>query len=111
MKPRISKRETNRQRWRERINTWKDSDLSQKAFCEAHHLSVASFRRWLQIFKAEDRDAGVGAREPIRFLPVKLHEPASCNLTLCICNDLRVEIAPGFSPQLLRQVIQVLRAT
>ena len=111
MKPRISKREINRQRWRERIEAWKGSHLSQKAFCETHHLSFASLRRWRQIFKAEASEAVVASNEAVRFVPVKLHEPTCANLTLCIDNDLRVEIGPGFNPQLLQQVIQVLRAS
>ncbi len=111
MKPRISKRATNRQRWRERIDAWKDSHLSQKAFCEAQHLSVASFRRWRQIFTAEDGEAVVSRTEPVRFVPVKVHEPPCSKLMLCIHTDLRIEVAPGFDPQLLQQVIQVLRAS
>jgi len=111
MNPSVSKREINRQRWRERIDAWKDSGQSQKAFCKAHHLSFASFRRWRGIFKEDNIEGVVTTAEPVRFLPVRVHEPTSNNLTIHIEDDLRIEIAQGFDPQLLRQVLQVLRAS
>jgi len=111
MKARVSKREINRQRWRERIDTWEESNLSQKAYCEVHHLSFGSFRRWRRLFKAEAAQAGVTPSEPVHFLPVKVTEPACTNLTLHFQDDLRIEVATGFNTQLLRQVIQVLRSS
>jgi hypothetical protein len=49
----LSKREINRQRWYERIEDWKQSGLTQKAFCERHHLGLASFQRWRRIFMTQ----------------------------------------------------------
>ena len=111
MKRSVSKREINRQRWRDRINTWKDSGQSQKEFCKAHHLSFASFRRWRGIFKAEAAEGVIATAEPVRFLPVRVHEPTYTNLTIHIQDDWRIEISKGFDPQLLRQVLQMLRAS
>jgi hypothetical protein len=111
MKRSVSKREINRQRWRERIKAWEDSGQSQQEFCKAHHLGFASFRRWRGIFKAENAEGVVATAEPVRFLPVSVHTPTYTNLTLHIQDDFRIEIADGFDPQLLRQVLQVLRAS
>jgi hypothetical protein len=111
MNPSLSKSEINRQRWRERVNAWKDSGQSQKEFCKAHHLGFATFRRWRGIFKAENAEGVVATAEPVRFLPVSVHEPPYTNLTIHIQDDLRIELAPGFDPQLLRQVLQVLRTS
>ena len=38
MNPSLAKREANRQRWFDRIETWKQSGLTQKAFCEQQQL-------------------------------------------------------------------------
>ena len=111
MSPSLSKREINRQRWRERIGAWRESGQSQKAFCKAHHLSFASFRRWRGIFKGDSAEGVVTTTEPVRFLPVSVHEPTYTNLRIHIQDDLRIEVAQGFDPQLLRQVLQVLRAS
>ena len=111
MSPSLSKREVNRQRWRERTDAWEDSNQTQEAFCTAHHLSFASFRRWRRIFRTEDSEGVVNSTEPVRFLSVRVNDAESSNLTVLIHNDLRVEVPSGFDPHLLQQVIQVLRAS
>jgi len=111
MNPSLSKREINRQRWRERINAWTNSNQSQQAFCKAHHLGYASFRRWRRLLKAEESEAAVDATDMVRFLPVKVHDTPPSNLTVLIQDDLRIEVQTGFNPHLLQQIIQVLRAS
>ncbi len=109
MNPSLSKREVNRQRWHERIKAWENSSQCQRTFCKDHHLGYASFRRWRQILKAEDSEELVTPTEPVRFLPVKVQAEKPANLTILIQDDLRIEVPAGFNPQLLQQVIQVLR--
>lgn len=111
MKRSVSKREADRQRWLERINACQDSNQSQKAFCKEHQLGYASFRRWRRLLKAEDAKAVVTPSEPVRFLPVNVQDPILSNLMIHIQNDLRIEVVPGFNPQLLQQVLQMLRAS
>ena len=41
----LSKRATNRQGWFDRIEDWKQSGLTQKAFCEQQQLGLGSFRK------------------------------------------------------------------
>ncbi len=104
----LSKREINRQRWRERINAWKRSGQSQKAFCEHQQLGLASFRRWCGIFKAE---AASDKPAPIGLLPVRVTAAKPAPLTVVLDDDLRIEIPPGFDPHALRQLVRVLRAS
>ena len=111
MNPSLSKREINRQRWRERISAWKNSGQSQKAFCEDRHLGLASFQRWHRILKAEESEGSMTPSEAIHFLPVKVQEEKPSNLTVLVRDDLRIEVPAGFNPHVLQQVIQVLRAS
>ena len=111
MKPSLSKRQVNRQRWRERVSTWEKSGQSQKAFCEAQHLRLASFQRWHRIFKAGDSAGLPTATEAVRFVPVQVQQEKPTNLTIRIQEDLRIEVTAGFNPHLLQQVIEVLRAS
>ena len=104
----LSKREINRQRWRERINAWKRSGQSQKAFCQHHHLGLASFRRWCGIFKAEE---AAEKPAPMALLPVRVKAAQPANLTVVLDDDLRIEIPAGFDPQALRQLVRVLRVS
>ena len=32
--------------WREQVEGWRQSGLSQIAYCEHHGLKIKSFRRW-----------------------------------------------------------------
>ena len=111
MSPSLSKREINRQRWHDHVNAWKTSNQSQKAFCKDHHLGLASFQRWLRIFKAKETEGVTAHPEPVSFLPVIVRETDSSSLTIQIRDDLRIQVPPGFNPELLQQVVQVLRAS
>jgi hypothetical protein len=103
----LSKREINRQRWRERIHEWEQSGLTQKAFCEQRHLGLASLQRWRRLFKTEEASSN---STPVALLPVRVKEMHPSNLTVVVSNDLRIEIPADFDPNALRQVIEVLRA-
>lgn len=107
----LSKREINRQRWREQVAAWRASDQSQKAFCEQRHLGLASFKRWHGIFRAESLQSTETAAEAVGFVPVRVRESTPSNLTILIQDGLRIEVPEGFNPHLLRQVIEVLRAS
>jgi hypothetical protein len=104
----LSKREINRQRWRERIQAWEQSGLTQKAFCEQHHLGLASLQRWRRLLKMEQASSSPA---PVAFLPVSVKEMRPWNLTVVVNDTLRIEIAAGFDPRALRQIIEVLRAS
>ncbi len=111
MEPSLSKRATNRQRWCERIDAWHNSNQSQKAFCKAHQIGLASFRRWHRLLQAEDAQGVNADPTPVSFLPVRVREPAPSKLTILVQDGLRIEVPARFDPHLLRQVIEVLRAS
>ena len=104
----LSKRENNRQRWLKRIMDWQQSGLSQKAYCEQHHLGLASFQRWRHIFMTEEKS---NESPSMTFLPVNVVESKASSLTVLINENLRLEIPAGFDPTTLKQVIQVLQAS
>jgi len=103
----LSKREVTRQRWSERVEHWKRSDLTQKEFCEQHQIGFASFQRWRGIFAKEGRQKAT----PTTFLPISIIPSTNApSLALCLGEDLRIEIPVGFDPVLLKQVVHTLRA-
>ena len=108
MESSLSKRAINRQRWFERIQAWEQTNLTQKAYCQQHHLGLASFKRWRQLFMTEERSK---ASTPVTFLPVSVMEPHAAHLTLRINDKLCLEIPAGFDSTTLKQVIQVLQAS
>ena len=103
----LSKRATNRQRWFDRIEDWKQSGLTQKAFCEQQQLGLGSFQRWRGIFMREELPEASSA---VSFLPVKVRVAPASSLALVIDDHLRIEIPAGFDPVILQQVVQALQA-
>ena len=107
MNPSLTKREANRQRWFDRIETWKQSGLTQKAFCEQQQLGLGSFQRWSGIFMRGEKPA---ASSVVSFVPVNVTVDKASSLALLIDDQLRIEIPAGFDPVTLKQVIQALQA-
>jgi hypothetical protein len=104
----VSKRQINRQRWRERIAAWQQSGQTQKVFCQHQRLALSSFQRWWRIFKSEEEcDSPV----PMAFLPVRVKETKRSQLTVVVNDNLRIEIPADFDPNALRQLIDVLRTS
>lgn len=100
-----SKRHVNRERWFDRIESCKQSGLTQKAFCEQHRIGIASFRRWRAIFIRE----GKAQASPTILLPVNIIPAVSGpSLALWFGEELRLEIPPGFDPVMLKQVVEAL---
>lgn len=100
------KRQVNRQRWVDRIESCKQSGLSQKAYCEQHRIGIASFRRWRAIFVRE----GKSQARPTTLLPVNIVPAAGggTSLALWFGEGLRLEIPSGFDPVMLKQVVEAL---
>jgi hypothetical protein len=107
MNPSLTKREANRQRWFDRIETWKQSGLTQKAFCEQQQLGLGSFQRWRGIYMRGEKPEASSA---VSFVPVNVTVDKASSLALLIDDQLRIEIPAGFDPVTLKQVVQALQA-
>ena len=104
----LTKREISRQCWFDRIESWKQSGLTQQAFCEQQRLGLGSFRRWRGIFmRGENPEVSSG----VSFLPVNVTPAPASSLALVIDDHLRIEIPAGFDPVILQQVVQALQAS
>ncbi|MEN8129952.1 MAG: hypothetical protein ABFS45_07110 [Pseudomonadota bacterium] len=104
----LSKRQINRQRWRERVDAWQRSGQSQKVFCQNHQLGLASFQRWRRLFKSQEKSTDP---TPVALLPVSVKQTSPSKLSVVVNDDLRIEIPADFDPNVLRQLIQVLRGS
>ena len=107
MNPRLTKRQANRQRWFDHIETWKQSGLTQKAFCEQQQLGLGSFQRWRGVFMRGERPEVSSA---VSFLPVNVTAAPASSLALLIDDHLRIEIPAGFDPVTLKQVVPALQS-
>lgn len=101
-------RAANRQRWRDRIEAWRDSGLTQHDYCARHELTFSSFQRGRRIFRCE----GVENATPHlcgQFVPARLvsESQSGSGLVLEVNEALRLEVAYGFDTTTLhRQTVQ-----
>jgi len=100
--------EYKRKIWSERIASWKQSGLSQRAYCEQHQLVLGTFCYWRSRLKAQE--AEVRTVSP-RFLPVTLKPSGHAALILKINDRHSIEIKAGFDPDLLSKVVRAVQLT
>lgn len=105
-----SKRAVNRDRWQQRIEAWKASGQSQRAFCVEQGLGLATFARWRGIFKLNERDGDSTPQATPVFVPVTVRDSERSGIRVVLEDGLHIEVNTGFDPRLLHQVVQVLRA-
>jgi hypothetical protein len=99
------------QRYREaHYHAWKESGLTQKAYCEAAGLSQYIFNNWRH--KQKEKDSS--EQEPTSgFIPLRVVEETPVSeaapLHVTLPGNVGVIVREGFNAPLLRQVIEALR--
>ena len=100
--------EQKRSYWKQHIDSWQETGLTQAEYCRRHNLKHHQLVYWKKRFS--HTETGVS------FVPLKLEDwlaiPTGQNqasLTLAINNDFKIKISAGFDAQLLRQLIIALR--
>jgi hypothetical protein len=100
--------EQKRNYWKQQIEQWQQTGLSQAEYCRRNNLKHHQLVYWKKRY--------LKAETEVSFVPVQLEAlldipaPADqASLTVIIDNQFKVEIAAGFDPQLLRQVVTALR--
>lgn len=97
-----------RRRWAALVSEWRDSALSQTAFCRERGLSVRSFYCWRRRMLRQQPEANrAGASE---FIPVRVAAPVSCAVEVCLRSGHTIRIAADFDETVLRRLIGVLEA-
>jgi transposase-like protein len=91
--------------WRRRIDQWRVSGLSVRAFCARHGLASASFYNWRRALQRR-------AAEKPAFLPVQVVADAvptqASALEVILTDGRTVRVAPGFDAAALRLLLAVL---
>lgn len=94
--------------WRQHVRAWEQSGLSQKAYCEDQALCLSVFGYW-------KRKLGFSEHAAPRFYPLAVAAPpvsektGSAGLHVHLKDDrFRIEVKPGFSAALLREIVVAL---
>ena len=100
--------EQKRSFWKQHIDSWQESELTQAEYCRRHNLKHHQLVYWKRRFSHSETG--------VSFVPLKLEDfldttapPDRASLCLVINNHFKVEIRAGFDAQLLRQLIFALR--
>ena len=107
---RSEKLDKKRSFWKQHIEDWRSSGLTQIAYCHQHELRPHQFTYWKKRFVQTDTG--------ITFVPLKIRRsvqtaPDPCSLStlrLTVGRDLQIEIGADFDSQLLHRLITTLRA-
>jgi hypothetical protein len=101
--------EQKRTYWKQHIDSWQETDLTQAEYCRRHNLKHYQLVYWKKRFLKTETH--------VSFVPLKLEDlldipaqPDCASLCLVINNHFKIEIRAGFDPQLFRQLIFALRA-
>ena len=97
--------EEKRRLWKQHIEDWQATDLSQVEYCRQHHLIAHRFTYWKQKFKVGSDQSFIELKlPPIPYPQTSL--PAS--LLRVNVNRFQVAVERDFDPIALRQLIYSL---
>jgi hypothetical protein len=92
--------------WRQALARWQRSGLSVSEFCAGEELTTWCFYWWRRKLARRDQ-------HPDSFLPVEvagssLSLAVRAGIEIVLADSRRLLVQPGFDPQTLRQVLDVL---
>ena len=113
----MSKKRT-AEEWRQIIEAWRASGLTQKVFAAQHHLTLHSLRWWAWNLGGNQKTESTTRSKPLaqsssdalQFLPVRIEErqPTSPLRIRVDGLPLTVEVEQGFSRALLLDLLDAL---
>ena len=101
-----AERARNARAWKQHIETWQASSMSQADYCRQYNLSEKSFGYWLR----KHRRANSLQLVPIS-LPVDIDHsswPAASLMTLKIGNCASLEIPADFDQKTFERIVRVI---
>ena len=100
--------EQKRSYWKQHIDSWQETSLTQAEYCRRHNLKHHQLVYWKKRFSHTETGVSFAALKLEDLLDIPA-PPDRAPLCLVINNYFKVEIRAGFDAQLLRQLIFALR--
>ena len=111
-----------REFWQAHVEAWRESGLTQRAYCREHELPEVQLSHWKhRLQEGRRRRDSKSQLIPVRVIEGSAacaehshwHRPRSddrrSDLTLVLSNGWRLEIGEGFKPATLSRVLEALR--
>lgn len=102
--------------WSERVEAWRSSGLTSKAFCEGKDFTAGGLRHWAyRLRQTRPRKQGTLPVRVAKVVPVPrpapVPEPAPPSAPLVLeVGGVRIAVRPGFDRPTLAAVVDVLSA-
>ena len=94
---------TSKQSWQAHYEAWRESGLSQKAYCEQAGLKYAQFVSTLAYYRKRDRMA-----LPQKLIPVKVVHPAQAMIVLRHRAGHQLELPAGIPASWCAELLRCL---
>jgi hypothetical protein len=105
---RAERLEQKRTYWKQHIDSWQETGLTQAEYCRRHNLKHYQLVYWKKRFLKTESAVSFVPLELERLLDIPCQQDRA-PLCLVINNHFKIKISAGFDPQLLRQLIFTLR--
>lgn len=89
--------------WKEHLESWKFSGVSQRKYCEKNGINVNTFQYWCQKFKKIDtKDAS--------FIRLNIKHDNNSTFEITIRNKYKIKLNNNYSSESLKKLIHTLEA-
>lgn len=99
--------EQKRRQWQAHIESWRQSGLSQVAYCREHRLKKHQFTYWKKRIRTKDQDIAFVPLRCSQNLPVLVNPSKICLITP---NGYTLELTGGFDQIAVRQLLNTVRS-
>jgi len=100
--------EEKRHYWKQQIEHWKESGLTQTEFCRLHNLKAQQLTYWKKRFHSQQEQVSLVELQ-WNPAPQPTLSPSASPLRLILNDQYRIDIDRGFDPLTLQQVVLSLR--
>ena len=111
IKTRQEQQEAKRQFWKEQVQLWQESGLSQKEYCRQHNLRENQLTYWKKRYVKTESAVSLVELKLSSSHCVSLNLSGRSALRLNLGRGYQVEVDNGFDPVTLKQLIYVLGQT
>lgn len=97
-------REAKHQFWQKHFNSWEESNLSQKKYCDENSVSYWSFKTWYAKIKPEVKTK---TKNFIKLNPEKITNTYTGKIEIIISDRIKISVDESISENNLKKIFSV----
>lgn len=104
---RRAERQEKQRFWGGHLSRWKESGLSQSAYCREHQLNLHRFVYWKKRLAPQKPSVSL-VELPVSRQKTAYQFPSAAPISIVFGGRCHIEVRPGFDPSSLEVVLRVL---